>query len=394
MKLKQINAAILLIALSIIATSCGKDEDPPEEYLRAGNNLCISADGNLVIAGYNTATSSGYDATLVKVSSSNGDTLWSKKFGGSYADAFFSVKQSNTGGYIAAGFSNLAASNSPNAYVVITDADGKQVSASKYGTSGYSQGFCVLPHANTDSGYLVAGYILKSGRADRDLYLLRISNTGKTLWEKSIGARGTSSEDPVNDAAYGIVAAADSGYYITGSINGYSSCCGKIFLMKVSKNGDSLWTKTYASGIGYSLTLTSDGGVAIGGSNQETSNYDMIIIKTDANGELLWSENYGGSAYEYGASMIETANGGFAITGITNSFGAGYDDAYLVQTDAQGKMLWDETYGGSNIDQGFGLVQHPDEGFSVTGLSNTDGSFIYVNRTDNKGIELWRKKIK
>jgi hypothetical protein len=394
MKMKLISSAFFLVIITFFASSCDKEEDVPEEYLRSGNNLILSTDGNLIIAGYNTGTSSGYDATILKMSSSTGDTLWSKKYGGSYADAFFSIKKSNTGGYIAAGFSNLGASNSPNTYVVITEADGKQVSATKYGSLGHSQGFCILPHSNADSGYLVAGYVLKTGRADRDLYLLRISNTGQKLWEKSIGAIGTNSEDAVNDAAYGIVAAADSGYYITGSLNGYSSCCGKIFLMKVSKNGDSLWTKTYAAGIGYSLTLTSDGGVAIGGSNQETSNYDMIIIKTDANGEVIWSQNYGGQAYEYGASMIETANGGFAITGITNSTGAGYDDMYLVRADATGKMLWDKTYGGSNVDQGFGIVQHPDESFSISGLSNSDGSFIYLNHVDNKGIELWQTKTR
>jgi hypothetical protein len=197
----------------------------------------------------------------------------------------------------------------------------------------------------------------------------------------------------VNDVAYQIIAAADSGYYITGSLHGYSSCCGKIFLMKVSPTGDSLWTKTYAAGIGFSLTLTSDGGIAIGGTIQETSNQDIIILKTDTAGNLIWSKTYGDEGYEYGAMLVETSDAGLAITGITNTSGTGYDDIYLVRTNSTGDQLWAKTYGGDKTDQGFGLVKNSDNGFSITGLSNSGGSYFFLNKTDAEGNEQWQKKI-
>jgi len=392
MNLKHFKTAFFFISIITLLVSC-KEEDPPQQYMRGGNNLVIATDGNLVIAGYNTSTNKGYDATLVKASSSNGDTIWSRKFGNTYSDAFFSVKKANNGGYIAAGFSNKGNASSPAMFMVITDENGTLVKSALFGSANSSQAFCVLPHANPDSGYLLAGYIQKTGRTDRDIYLVKINNDGIQKWEKTIGARTTDPYDTVYDAAYNIIAAADSGYYITGTLNGNSSCCGKIFLMKVSPTGDSLWSRTYATGIGYSLALTSDGGIAIGGTIQETDNQDFIVIKTDAAGNVQWSSTHGGAGYEYGASMIQTVDGGFAITGITSSKGAGFDDVYLVKLNSSGAFQWDATYGSADVDQGYGLVEYSSGGFSMTGLTNSKGSYIYLNRTSADGTQQWYKNI-
>jgi ribosomal protein S11 len=393
MKLNLIKAGTFLFVTLAILASCQKEEDIPQEYLRGGNSLLLNDNGDLVIAGYNSVTSKSYDASLMLVKSNGDSVSWRKEFGGTYSDAFYNVKKSHEGGYIACGFSNAASASSPNMYVVITDAAGTQIKATKYGSPAYSQGFCVLPHTNADSGYIVSGYRQEVSRYDKDIYLVRLNNAGDKLWEKTIGSRSSLTSDTVNDVAYQIIAAADSGYYITGSLHGYSSCCGKIFLMKVSPTGDSLWTKTYAAGIGFSLTLTSDGGIAIGGTIQETSNQDIIILKTDTAGNLIWSKTYGDEGYEYGAMLVETSDAGLAITGITNTSGTGYDDIYLVRTNSTGDQLWAKTYGGDKTDQGFGLVKNSDNGFSITGLSNSGGSYFFLNKTDAEGNEQWQKKI-
>ncbi|MEI6060829.1 MAG: hypothetical protein WCR72_08975 [Bacteroidota bacterium] len=391
MSFNTLKTFILAVSLLVLVASCKKDT-VIDEYKRSGNSIAVSG-SNLVIAGYTTSSLGGYDASLILASQANGDTIFNRKFGGSYADAFYSVKKSHEGGFIAAGFSNRASSNSPAMFVVITDANGNQLKSIKYGASDYSQCFSVLPTANADSGYLLAGYIQKSSSYDKNIFLVRIDNAGVVKWEKSIGATSTNPYDTVNESAYTVISAPDGGYFLTGSINGYSTCCGKIFLMKVSSMGDSLWTKTFNYGIGYSLTLTSDGGVAIGGTLQETANQDIILIKTDTAGNLAWKKTFSGTGYEYGATMVETSDGGFAISGITDSKGAGYQDVYLLRTNSTGSVLWDHTYGGNSIDQGFGLVQLDDGGFALTGLSNTGGSFIFLNRTSSDGTQQWIKYI-
>lgn len=391
MNLIPFKIVILSAMLLAVISSCTKDEEMPQQYLRGGNGMAVAADGNLIIAGYNTSSSKGYEATLILAQQSNGDTLWSRKFGGTYSDAFYSVKKSHEGGFIAVGFTNRASAGSPSMFVVITDANGTMLETKSYGGSAYSQAFSVLPIANADSGYLIAGYIQKSSSADRDIYLVRIDNAGDTLWTNSIGSKGADTYDTVNDAAYNVIAAPDGGYFLTGNLKGNSSYGGKIFLMKVTATGDSLWTKTYGNGIGYSLAITSDVAVAISGSLQEGSSQDIFLLKTDTAGKTIWDKGktFGGAGYEYGANMVETADGGFAIIGITDSKGYGYQDVYLVMTNSMGENAIEKTYGGNNVDQGFGLVLMPDGGFGMTGLSNTDGSYIFLNRVKSDGTQQW-----
>jgi hypothetical protein len=384
MNLKPLNGILLFMSLLAVMASCNKTEDVPEQYLRAGNGIAIAADGNLIIAGYNTSTSRGYEATLIKANAVSGDTAWSRKFGNSYSDAFYTVKNSNEGGFIAAGFSNRSSTGSPTMFVVITDALGTSIKTATYGGTAYSQAFSVLP--NADSGYLVAGYQQKTSTSDRDIYLVRINNAGAIIWEKTIGAKGVDTYDTVNDAAYSVIAAPDGGYFLTGSLKGYSSYGGQIFLMKVSSSGDSLWTKTFGDGIGYSVTLTADNKVAISGTFMSGTSQDVFLLKTDTAGNKLWDKGkiFGGTGYEYGATMISTSDGGFALTGITDRKGT--QDAYLILTDANGESSGKEyTYGGNDVEQGYGLVQMSDGGFCLTGLSNTGGSFIFLNRTDSQG---------
>jgi hypothetical protein len=392
MNLKPFKIILISFSLLAVAASCNKAVDTPQQYLRGGNSIAIADDGNLIIAGYNSTASRGYDATLILANPTNGDTIWSRKFGGAYSDAFYCVRKSNDGGIIATGFTNRANAASPAMVVVITDADGKLVKSKSYGGSSYSQGFGVLPIA--DTGYLITGYIQKSTNDDRDIYLVRIDDSGDTLWTNSIGAKSINAFDTVNDAAYSAIAAADGGFFLTGSLNGYNQNGGQIFLMKVSAKGDSLWTRTFGIGIGYSLTGTMDGGIAIGGTLQEGSNSDIFLLKTDTAGNLIWSKVYIGSGYEYGATMIETADGsGFAITGITDSKGAGSQDVYLIRTNTTGDIIWDKTYGGTDVDQGFGLIELGAGEFSITGLSNSGGSFIFLNRTSSDGTQQWQKNI-
>ena len=398
MKIRIFTLAVLSFSVLTILTSCNKTPDVTPQFQRGGNSLVLAANGNIVIAGFNTSSAKGYEATLVMTADANSDSIvWAATYGGSFSDAFYNVKKSNQGGFIATGFSNKSSASSPAMLVVITDVNGKMLKSKTYGGSAFTQGFSVIP--NADSGYLVAGVIQKTSNSDHDIYLVRINDSGDTLWTKSLGANSSDQYDTVNDAAYGVIAAPGGGYFLTGSLNGYSQYGGKVFLMKVSAKGDSLWTKTFAAGIGYSLTLTHQNGVvdgiAISGSLQEGSSQDIFLVKTDLDGKRLWSKTFGGSGFEYGASMIETSDGGFAIAGITNSKGFGNQDVYLVHTNSLGESPWEKTYGGASDDQGFGLVEMPNNGgYCITGLSNSGGSYIYLTRTSSDGTMTWEKYIK
>ena len=116
-------------------------------------------------------------------------------------------------------------------------------------------------------------------------------------------------------------------------------------MIRTDENGDTLWTKTYGGNgqdEGYFVQQTSEGGYIVAGETWsfETGSADGYLIRTDANGDTLWTKTFGGNGTDNLRSVLQTSEGGFIITtGATESFGAGSYDVYLIKTDANGNSL-------------------------------------------------------
>ena len=148
----------------------------------------------------------------------------------------------------------------------------------------------------------------------------------------------------------------------------------------------------------HSMVQSNDGGYVVAG---QTSSFgagliDIYVMKTNAVGTVIWTQTIGGTGNDYGRSILKTFDGGFAIAGTTASYGAGGDDFYLVKLDAAGNVQWNKSYGGTGTDQGWEVVQTPDSGFCIAGLTSSFGSSpndFYVVRTDASGNLVWDKKV-
>jgi len=381
--------ALVLLALALLAFSSCKKDSVTESYLRGGNALINTTDGNMLIAGYNIGGNGSFDGYLLKVSQA-GDVLWSNSYGSTNTDALYGLINATGGGYVATGFINTEYDNHPNLVLLKTSDQGDKQWLTTLGDTSFCQGFGVA--ATSDGGYIGCGYIQKNLYSDRDIYLVKVNSEGVKVWAKKYGSKGASYTDAINDEAYNIIPDGDSAFYVTGSYSGNVSCCGKTFLMKINSAGDSLWTIIYDLGIGFSMVLTSDRNIVIGGSDAGNGT-DISMLKTDAMGVKIWKKTFGSTGFDFGTKVIQTADGGYAITGTTTNSSTS-EDIVLIKTDASGSSVWTKTFGGSSIEQGYGLVQHDDGGYSIAGTSNTGGSFIYLNRTDANGVETWQKNLK
>jgi hypothetical protein len=191
----------------------------------------------------------------------------------------------------------------------------------------------------------------------------------------------------------------DGGYIITGTTG--DICFMDIYLIKTDGNGDSLWIKTFG-GIGdqegNSVQQTTDGGYIITGTTYSFGNggSDVYLIKTDGNGIEQWSQTFGGTDDERGHSVQQTTDGGYIITGQTQSFGNGNYDVYLIKTDGSGIEQWSQTFGGTDDDSGYSVQQTTDGGYIITGFTSilwggiaNGGRDVYLIKTDGYGVEQW-----
>ncbi|MDD5529587.1 MAG: T9SS type A sorting domain-containing protein [bacterium] len=346
-----------------------------------------TTDGGFIIAGWTYSFGVGTPDSssnfyLIKIDSL-GDTLWTKTFGGTSDDFAWSVQQTQDSGFIIAGYTMSFGSGEEDFYLIKTNLSGDTLWTKTYGGNYVDYGYSV--EQTTDSGFIIAGYTQSFG-AGGDIYLIKTNSSGDTLWTKTYGG---SSED----YAYSVEQTTDGGFIITGLTHSFGTVGGSVYLIKTNSSGDTLWTRTYGgsnSDWGYSVQQTTDGGFIITGMTYSLGGgyQDVYLIKTDYLGDTLWTKTFGGTGNDWGYSVEQTTDGGFIITGCTQSFGIVGGNVYLIKTNSSGDTLWTRTYGGSNSDWGYSVHQTTDGGFIISGDTRSFGTGswdIYLIKTDSLG---------
>jgi hypothetical protein len=173
------------------------------------------------------------------------------------------------------------------------------------------------------------------------------------------------------------------------------------YIIRTDADGDTLWTRAHG-GWGkdeaYAVVTMPDGGCMAAG---YTESYgagagDMWLLRIDADGDTLWTRTYGGAMDERAEDLRRTADKGFVLAGSTDSFGAGQYDMYIVKVDAAGNVQWSRTYGGTSMEHAYSVSQTLDMGFVAAGYTDSYGSGgrdVYVIRCDEAGDTLWTKTL-
>jgi len=192
----------------------------------------------------------------------------------------------------------------------------------------------------------------------------------------------------------------DGGYIIAGSTNSFGSGSYDVWLIKTDSNGNRLWDRTYggsASDYGYCVKQIKDGFIITGYTESfGAGSDDILLIKTDNLGNEIWTKTFGGTERDRGNSLVEAGDGGYVITGYTESFGAGSKDIVLVKTDSDGNQLWYKTYGGELSDHAVNLAKTSDGGYLLAGSLGVTGDLynytqMYFLKVDVTGNEEWSK---
>ncbi len=310
--------------------------------------------GGYALAGWTESEGAGsWDFWLLKTDE-DGNELWSATYGGERSELCYSIKQDCQGGYSLAGYSRTFGASEQNAWLVKTDDEGNLQWTQNYGGGNIASAEFWSHVRTSDDGYALCGQHRELNQGQNDymdgqVYVVKTDGEGDEIWSRTFGGA-----EP--DLGTDIVETEDGGFVIAGARHdrdeGVSDS--DYYLIKVDEDGDLLWSRTYGLNgrmrdeVCYSLQVCADGGFILTGKaiNPEGENdehYDVWLVRTDENGQLLWSQYYGGNANDCGSGVILTGDGGYASAGTSQPFQGGRENAFLIKIEPDalnGEFAW------------------------------------------------------
>jgi hypothetical protein len=368
----------------------------------------------------NTATGQAQTAPAIE---------WQRSLGGTELDYANSVRQTIDGGYVMAGvtYSNngdvFGNHGGSDMWVVKLDHNGAVEWQHAYGGSGHDHGYSIWQ--TSEGGYVVAGETLSTdgdvlgNHGQWDVWVVKLDPMGVIEWARTYGGSAS-------DYARSIQQTADGGYIVGAETRSSDGDVSGIHVgpdfwaLKLDANGGIQWQRCLG-GSGYdgsttTIQQTMDGGYITcesstsddGDLTENHGAFDYWVAKLDSAGGIQWQRALGGSSDDYASNIAQTADGGFAVIGQTDSNDGdvtgyhGDTDYWLVKLDAAGGIQWQQCYGGTGLDQGSDVLEVTGGGYLVSGATESmDGDVTnyhgerdaWLVRLDSEGTLLWQKTI-
>ncbi|GAB3915138.1 hypothetical protein GCM10028803_61540 [Larkinella knui] len=326
---------------------------------------------------------------------------WQKTFGGTNLDYGRAIKPTSDGGYVVAGETksnngNVSGNHGDNdAWVVRLNAFGNIVWQKAIGGTGYDFTNAIIP--TPDKGFVVAASTFSNNgdvsgnHGESDFWVVKLNSTGGIVWQKALGGTGI-------EYARAITTTTDGGFVVIGEtlsndgdVSGNHGG-GDIWVVRLNSTGGIVWQKTIGgsgSEGATAITATVDGGFVVTGqtssndgdvSGNHGGQSDAWVVKLSGSGNVVWQKALGGSSTQadIALAITLTADNGLMVAGTTTSDDGdvlgnhGKQDAWVVQLNDQGKLIWQKTLGGTGDDIANAITTTADGGFLVAGSTNSN----------------------
>jgi Secretion system C-terminal sorting domain len=391
---KRLNriTALLCLLIGLPLVSIPSIAQPPDTLWtrtfgaddgEGGYNLQLTSDGGQIITGYTYSFGAGSsDLWLIKTDS-DGNEIWNQTFGGAQSDVGHYVQQTMDGGYIIVGTTLSFGHGGHDVWLVKTDSEGNEQWNQTYGTIHPEKGYCV--QQTTDGGYIITGSTDSNIVEFISVWLLKTDSEGSLQWSQTFEGIDGSGGKCVRQTL-------DGGFIIAGYTN-LGANDSDVLLIKTDNAGNEIWTHTFGGtrhDKGYCVQLTSDEGYIITGDTSIGVGISgVLLIKTDWNGAELWSQTFVGENIEHGFELQQTQDNGFIIVGQAFSNDTSYD-VLLIKTDSNGNQDWLQTFNGFGADEGKSVKQTSDGGYVVVGSTQINQFYhnVWLIRLAADGTEV------
>lgn len=372
----------LLLAQSVFQKTYGG------QFYATGEDIRPTSDSGFVVAGTVFGIGAGdFDQYLMRLDK-NGNTVWARTFGGTNLDNGISAVQGADGGFLLMGNSFSFTNGQDDFLVTKTDGAGNLQWTRRIGGGNFEKSARVV--AMPDSGFAILGitYTYSIGVNYPEPYLLRLDKNGAVVWNRVFYG-----VDP--DYARSLAVTSDGGFILCGQTRTWGVGLYDAFLMKLTSTGTFQWGRVYGGtnvDRAWDVVQTSDGGYAFTGMTESfgVGIQDIMLVKTNSTGVIQWGRTFGGAGWDDGRGLIEDAQGNLVITGFSRSFSSnGLDDMIGIKVSSSGALHWSWVYGGDDYDSASRLCYSLDGNYAMIGYSQSfqaQDRDIYLVKTDTAGV--------
>lgn len=346
-----------------------------------------------------------------------------KSLGGSKNDSGQSIVATSDGGYVILGYTQSNDNDitdkqdeSFDYWVLKFDAEDNMEWQKTFGGSQDDRGNSIIQ--TQDGGYAILGYSfsndidISANAGQQDYWLVKLDATGNMTWQKSYGFQGA-------DSGISVIQTNDQGFLISGILdvtgsNGQGNsrhsnrhAGGDYWALKLNSSGNVEWSRFFGGNFTdtpQGITQTNDNGfIIVGGSDSDDTDisnnigtYDFWVIKVSYSGDLIWEKSFGGSQIDEARAIVESGDGNYIIAGDTRSndinvnANNGAADLWLIKITPEGNLLWENTIGGSSFDVARAIVKSQDGGFILSGSSRSSDLDVSENKGQN---DAWIIKV-
>lgn len=304
-------------------------------YFDNARSIKPTSDGGYIVAGDTyTSTSREFDFSIIKLNSSGG-IQWQKVLGGNGDDRGNSVQPTSDGGYIVAGYSDsingdITGNHGKYDFWIIKLSSIGNIQWQKaLGGKFDDQAYAI--QLTSDGGYIVAGstssndFDVTGNHGSSDAWIVKLDTNGTIQWQKALGGNG-------QDYARSIQRSNDGGYILAGYTYSYRNDYPGFndrpdyWIIKVDSNGTLQWQRAIGGDyteIAYAVQPTTDGGyIVVGEANSVDGNLgktDTWLVKLNGSGAIQWQKILGGVQNDYGNAVHQTTDGGYIVSGYSDS---------------------------------------------------------------------------
>lgn len=295
-----------------------------------------------------------------------GKELWNKTFHNQYGDVGHYVQQTNDDGYIIIGGNSVSTGCYDDVVLIKTDSEGNEQWTRTFGGPYLDKGN--YGQQTNDGGYVIVGSTqINVTQLDKQIWVIKTDENGNEQWNRTYGGKRSEYGNSIQQTN-------DNGYIILGiTIPQINEC--RIVLFKTDENGLVQWNKTFDQRDifyqGTKVQQTNDNGYIIIGYIDTINRPDdytiALLIKTNEKGNISWVKTYQKNYREICLDGQQTSDGGFILAGCTNPPGKDYNDIWVFKTDSNGNMTWDRTFNETYLDHAHSIQQTNDNGYIIAG---------------------------